>query len=61
MAGRGQARPSIELAALEARVAALERAQGPESVGERRSLSAATDGRSLQYAAHNLTSKRNHF
>ena len=59
--GGGGARPSIELAAVEARVAALERALGPESVGERRALSAATDGRSLQYAADNLTAKRSYF
>ena len=51
-------RPSLDLAAVEARLAALERSLGPEPVGERRALSAATEGRSLAQAADTLAAKR---
>jgi len=54
-------RPSLDIAAVEARLTALERAVGPEIVGKRHALSAATDGRTLQYAADNLTAKKGQF
>ena len=58
----GQAqRPAVDLASVEARVAALERMVGQEAVGERRALAAATEGRTLQYAADNLAAKRGYF
>ena len=53
--------PVVDLASVEGRLAALERAVGPQPVGERRALSAATDGKSLQYAVDNLTAKRSYF
>jgi len=54
-------RPSLDIAAVEARLTALEHAVGPEIVGKRYALSAATDGRTLQYAADNLTAKKGQF
>merc|ERR1719222_1140454 len=53
--------PGVDLASVEGRLAALERAVGPQPVGERRALSAATDGKSLQYAVDNLAAKRSYF
>ena len=53
--------PSVDLASIESRLAALEKALGPQPVGERRALSAATDGKSLQYAVDNLAAKRSFF
>ena len=58
----GQAqRPAVDLASMEARLAALERTVGQEAVGERRAMAAATEGRTLQYAADNLAAKRSYF
>jgi len=53
--------PGVDIASVEGRLAALERAVGPQPVGERRALSAATDGKSLQYAVDNLAAKRSYF
>jgi len=59
--GNSVARPSIEMAVVEERLTALEQSIGSEIVGEKRVLSAATDGRSLQYAVDNLMAKKGHF